>query len=63
VERESQKGIVIGRGGEKLKQIGIDARQKIEELLGRKVYLQLRVKVRKNWRNDESALKLFGFRR
>jgi GTP-binding protein Era len=54
---------VIGRGGEKLKQIGIDARQKLEELLGRKVYLQLRVKVRKNWRNDESALKLFGFRR
>jgi GTP-binding protein Era len=63
VERESQKGIVIGQGGEKLKQIGIDARQKIEELLGRKVYLQLRVKVRKNWRNDEAALKLFGFRR
>ena len=63
VERDSQKGIVIGRGGEKLKQIGIDARQKLEELLGRKVYLQLRVKVRKNWRNDESALKLFGFRR
>lgn len=63
VERDSQKAIVIGRGGEKLKQIGIDARQKLEELLGRKVYLQLRVKVRKNWRNDESALKLFGFRR
>lgn len=63
VERDSQKGIVIGRGGEQLKQIGIDARQKIEELLGRKVYLQLRVKVRKNWRNDESALQLFGFRR
>jgi GTP-binding protein Era len=63
VERDSQKGIVIGRGGEQLKQIGIDARQKIEELLSRKVYLQLRVKVRKNWRNDESALQLFGFRR
>ncbi len=63
VERDSQKGIVIGRGGEQLKQIGIDARQKIEELLGRKVYLQLRVKVLKNWRNDEAALQLFGFRR
>lgn len=63
VERDSQKGIVIGRNGEKLKQIGIDARQKIEELLGRKVFLQMRVKVRKNWRNDEAALKLFGFRR
>jgi GTP-binding protein Era len=61
VERDSQKGIVIGQGGEKLKQIGIDARQKIEELLGRKVYLQLRVKVRKNWRNDEAALQLFGY--
>lgn len=63
VERDSQKGIVIGRGGEQLKQIGIDARQKIEELLGRKVYLQLRVKVLKNWRNDEAALQLFGFHR
>jgi len=62
VERDSQKGIVIGQGGEKLKKIGIDARQKIEELLGRKVYLRLRVKVRKNWRNDEAALRLFGFK-
>jgi GTP-binding protein Era len=62
-ERDSQKGIVIGRGGNKLKQIGIDARQKIEELLGRKVYLSLKVKVRKNWRNNEAALQLFGFKR
>ena len=62
VERDSQKGIVIGQGGEKLKKIGIDARQKIEELIGRKVYLRLRVKVRKNWRNDEAALRLFGFK-
>jgi GTP-binding protein Era len=62
VERESQKGIVIGRKGDKLKKIGIDARQKIEELIGRKVFLQLRVKVRKNWRNDESALNLFGYK-
>ena len=62
VERDSQKGIVIGQGGGKLKNIGIDARQKIEELIGRKVYLQLRVKVRKNWRNDEAALRLFGFK-
>lgn len=62
VERDSQKGIVIGQGGKKLKKIGIDARLKIEELLGRKVFLQLRVKVRKNWRNDEAALNLFGFR-
>jgi len=62
VERDSQKGIVIGKGGGKLKQIGTDARQKIEELTGRKVYLNLRVKVRKNWRNDEAALKLFGYK-
>jgi GTP-binding protein Era len=62
VERDSQKGIVIGRSGETLKTIGTAARQKIEELLGRKVYLQLRVKVRKNWRNDEAALKLFGYK-
>lgn len=62
VERDSQKRIVIGRGGEKLKTIGIDARQKIEELLGRKVFLRLHVKVRKNWRNDEAALRLFGFK-
>lgn len=62
VERDSQKGIVIGQGGEKLKKIGIDARLKIEELLERKVYLRLRVKVRKNWRNDEAALRLFGYK-
>lgn len=62
VERDSQKGIVIGQGGEKLKKIGIDARQKIEELIGRKVYLRLRVKVRKNWRNDDASLNLFGFK-
>lgn len=62
VERDSQKGIVIGQGGEKLKQIGIDARKKIEEMTGRKVYLELRVKVRKNWRNDETALSLFGYK-
>jgi GTP-binding protein Era len=61
VERESQKGIVIGQGGEMLKKIGITARQKIEAMNGRQVYLKMRVKVRKNWRNDESALKLFGF--
>jgi GTP-binding protein Era len=61
VERDSQKGIVIGKGGSMLKQIGTTARQEIESMSGRKVFLRLRVKVRKNWRNDESALKLFGF--
>jgi GTP-binding protein Era len=61
VERDSQKGIVIGQGGSMLKKIGTAARQEIETMSGRKVYLKLRVKVRKNWRNDESSLRLFGF--
>lgn len=62
VERDSQKGIVIGQGAAMLKKIGIAARQEIEAMTGRKVFLQLRVKVRKNWRNDEAALRLFGFK-
>ncbi len=61
VEKESHKAIVIGAGGMMLKQIGSAARQEIETMSGRKVYLQLRVKVRKNWRDDESVLKGFGF--
>jgi GTP-binding protein Era len=63
VERESQKGIVIGQAGSMLKKIGIAARQEIEVMSGGNVFLRLRVKVRKNWRNDESALRLFGFGR
>ncbi len=62
VERESQKGIVIGQGGKMLKQIGTTARQAIEAMSGRKVFLELRVKVRKNWRNDLKTLRLFGFK-
>jgi len=62
VERDSQKGIVIGQGGTMLKKIGVAARQEIQAMIGRKVFLQLRVKVRKNWRNDEAALRLFGFK-
>jgi GTPase len=61
VERESQKAIVIGQGGEMLKKIGTAARHEIESMSGRKVFLRLRVKVRKNWRNNEAALRLFGF--
>ncbi len=61
VERNSQKGIVIGKDGNKLKQIGTAARKEIENMSGRKIFLKLRVKIRKNWRNDESALNLFGF--
>jgi len=63
VERESHKGIVIGKGGSMIKQIGSEARKEIEKMTGRKIFLQLRVKVQKNWRNDEHSLKLFGFSR
>jgi len=63
VEKESHKGIVIGQGGSMLKQIGSRARLEIEAMSGRKVFLQLRVKVRKNWRDNESVIKAFGFRR
>jgi GTP-binding protein Era len=61
VERESQKGIVIGEGGKMLKQIGTKARQEIETMGGHKVFLELRVKVEKDWRNNENALKRFGY--
>jgi GTP-binding protein Era len=61
VERESQKGIVIGEGGKMLKTIGSAARQEIESMGGRKIFLELRVKVEKDWRNNEGALKRMGF--
>lgn len=63
VERESQKGILIGYKGKMIKRIGSMARKDIEDMSGRKVFLKLRVKVRKNWRNDENALRLFGFKK
>jgi GTP-binding protein Era len=61
VERDSQKGIIIGKGGMTLKTIGINARKAIEFFLDRPVYLELRVKVSKDWRNKESELKKFGY--
>lgn len=61
VEKESQKGIVIGRGGEMLKSIGTMARQAIEEMSGRKIFLEMRVKVSRNWRNDAGLLRQMGF--
>jgi GTP-binding protein Era len=61
VEKESHKGIVIGQSGQMLKKIGEHARHEIEEMSGRSVFLRLRVKVRKNWRNDEKSLERFGF--
>jgi GTP-binding protein Era len=59
--RESQKGIIIGHKGQKLKKVGTEARMDIEEMLGRKVYLELRVKVTKDWRDNQAALKRFGY--
>ena len=61
VERDSQKGILIGQGGEMIKKIGIRARQEIESMSGRNVFLDLRVKVNKNWRNSADALQLLGY--
>lgn len=61
VARDSQKGIVIGRGGEKLKTVGRQSREDLERFLGKKVFLQLFVKVREDWRNDERSLRKFGY--
>lgn len=61
VEKESHKPIVIGQNGEMLKKIGSSARIEIEKVTNRKVFLSLRVKVRRNWRDDEQVLKGFGF--
>ena len=61
VERDSQKGIIIGKGGESLKAIGIEAREDLERLLGSKVYLSLTVKVKKDWRRDSSQIRRFGY--
>jgi GTPase len=60
-ERDSQKGILIGKRGAMLKKVGQLARQELEALLGNKVYLELWVKVKKDWRNDPSLLHRFGF--
>ena len=62
VEKESQKGIVIGAGGGTLKRVSIDARREIERFLGRPVYLELWVKVRRNWRRNEARLRELGYR-
>jgi GTP-binding protein Era len=61
VERESHKPIVIGKGGAMLRAIGTDARRRIEEMSGRKVYLALRVKVLPHWREQDAALRRLGF--
>jgi GTP-binding protein Era len=60
VERDSQKGIIIGKGGQKLKGIGQEARLGIEKLLDRRVYLALQVKVSKEWQRDPKKLDKLG---
>jgi GTP-binding protein Era len=61
VERDSQKGIIIGRGGAMLKRIGVDARKDIETFFGKRVFLEMFVKVEPNWRNRENKLRSFGY--
>jgi GTP-binding protein Era len=61
VERDSQKGIIIGKGAEKLKAIGTDARVDLERLLAGRVFLNLSVKVKKDWRRDASQIRRFGY--
>jgi len=61
VEKESQKKILIGKGGVAIKNIGAQARKGIEAFLGREVFLELRVKVKENWRSNEASMKSFGY--
>jgi GTP-binding protein Era len=61
VERDGHKAMVIGEGGERLKRIGTEARQELEKLMGAKVFLELWVKVRSGWADDEARVKSFGY--
>jgi len=61
VERPSQKAIVIGAGGSRLRDVGIRARREIEELLGTQVYLDLHVRIAKDWQRDPKQLRRLGF--
>lgn len=61
VERASQKGMIVGAGGSAIKRIGIEARGDLERLLGTRVFLDLRVKIKKNWRRDASCIERFGY--
>ncbi len=62
VERDTQKGIVIGKGGEMIKRIGTEARTELAEMLGTQVFLDLHVKVLKNWRSDDDLMRRLGYR-
>ena len=61
VERETQKGIVIGHKGSALKRVGIGARKSLQQFFGKKIHLELYVKVSKNWRSSQQQLKRFGY--
>jgi GTP-binding protein Era len=61
VERESQKGIIIGHGGKMLKRIGIEARKDIETFFAKRIFLEMFVKVEPNWRNRDNKLRQFGY--
>lgn len=61
VERDSQRGIIIGKGGEAIKKVGIEARRDLEQMLGCKVFLDMQVKVKKNWRRDLNQIRRFGY--
>src|SRR5262249_3870136 len=62
VERDSQKGIIIGKNGEMIKRIGAQARTELAETIGTQVYLELHVKVLKNWRSDEDLMRRLGYK-
>ena len=62
VEKDSQKGIVIGKNGQRIKAIGQKARNSIERLLGKHVYLELMVKVQNDWRNNDKLLETYGYK-
>ena len=61
VERETQKGIIIGHKGSALKRVGMEARKDLETFFDKKIFLDLYVKVNKNWRNDSKQLRRFGY--
>ena len=63
VEKDGQKGIVIGAGGKRIRSIGLKARRDIEKLLDKHVYLELFVKIEEDWRDKESSLKKFGYKK
>ena len=61
VERESQKGIIIGHKGSALKRVGAEARKDLEQFFGKKVFIELYVKVNKDWRSNKNQLRRFGY--